>query len=245
MDLTDFERRVASIAGAFPFPPTPDVRAGVVEKVRREAAKAAVVRRLAWGALALCLAAGLITAVVPAARAALVEFMQLGSVRLRLGPDVQVVGPSGKTAVTWPPDFAGETTLDEARRNFPYEVRLPSPSAGLGAPDLVFAPDDPAASVILIWLSPDGEQPRLALFELAPSAIYEKQSMAIIERTQVAGRSAIWASGPYLAEVQGGGLAERRIIEGHVLIWTDGGLTYRLETGGSIRDAVATAEGLQ
>lgn len=245
MDQNAFERRLGSAADAFPYPPTPDFRTGVVERVHRRAAKAAMTRRLAWATLAFFFAAGLFMAVVPVARATLVEFLQVGAVRLRLGPNGQGVELEQVTRITWPPDFAGESTLDGARRSFPYRVRLPAPSVGLGVPDRVFAPHNPTESVILIWLSADGSQPRFALFELAPSAVYEKQSMTIIERTRVSGRPAIWASGPYLVEVQSGGLAERRLMEGHVLIWTEGELTFRLETGGSIREAVAIAESLR
>lgn len=245
MDPSGFERRIAMTAKQFPYPETPDLRAGVFARVTSGAAGPAFIRRLAWGMLALLLVASLVTAVVPAARAALVEVIQMGSIRLRLGPDATNAQAGQGIEITWPPDFAGKTTLAEARQSFPYPVRLPSPSTGLGDPDLVFAPDAPAESVILIWLSPDGRMPRLALFELAPSAVYKKQSMTVVERTEVAGQPAIWASGPYLVEIQDGDLAERRLIEGNVLIWSVGELTYRLETGASLPQAVSIAEELK
>lgn len=243
------------MAGRFAYPPTPDLSPRIGSILNDEKRDGGGSRRI-WVMAAVILALGLLLAATPAVRASVREFLQLGAVRLTLGgsdgaepangePDDGLESLPAAGEVVWPPDFAGETTLAEVRRNFSYPVLLPAPSAGFGEPDLVFAPEDPAESVILIWLSADGQQPRIALFELAPSAIYRKQSMVIIERTEVAGQQAIWASGPYLVEVQGGELAERRLIDGHVLIWAEGPLTYRLETGGTLRQAVTIAEGLE
>jgi hypothetical protein len=37
----------------------------------------------------------------------------------------------------------------------------------------------------------------------------------------------------------------RRLIDGHVLIWEEDGITYRLETGVTLEEAVKIAESLQ
>jgi hypothetical protein len=245
MAQTPFEDRLKHVAQDLKYPPTPDLRDEVAERIRHASSRLRPTRRWAWGALVLALVAGLITAVVPAARAAFVEILQLGSVRLHLAPAESDLPDRMGTVIDWPPDFAGETTLNQARQRFPYRVRLPASSTGLGAPDRVYAPGKPAASVILIWMSSDGDHPQFGLFELAPSAIYQKETLTVIERTQVGEQLALWTSGPYLVEVENGDLAERRLLEGHVLIWSEGDVTYRIETGGSLQEALAIAESLR
>ena len=61
----------------------------------------------------------------------------------------------------------------------------------------------------------------------------------------VGGRPALWTEGPYILQLQNGDLDFRRLIEGHVLIWVEGGVTYRLETGLPLEEAVKIAESLK
>jgi hypothetical protein len=68
-----------------------------------------------------------------------------------------------------------------------------------------------------------------------------------IQETTVKGRQAYWTEGPYLLQIRRGnqvGEDMRRLIEGHVLIWTEGEITYRLETGLPLVEAVRMAESL-
>jgi hypothetical protein len=245
MDSRSFDREIARIAGEFRYPPAPDLRRIILDRLNRPTSGSRI--RLMRGAtvVGVLLAIALLVAAVPSARATLVELLELGAVRIRLVPSRPTLSPPDDVAPRWPPDFAGETTLSEASDRFPYPLRLPAPSTGLGPPDRVYAQDNPAESVILVWLDQDHPGPKLALFELAPSVIYQKSAPTTIERTQVGGLPALWTSGPYLVEVQGGDLARRRLIDGHVLIWTEGEVTYRLETAGTLQAAVVIADALR
>jgi hypothetical protein len=50
----------------------------------------------------------------------------------------------------------------------------------------------------------------------------------------------------YTADNQNGQTPEAKsfIKGGHVLVWEEGGMTYRLETAGTMEEAVEIAEGL-
>jgi hypothetical protein len=73
----------------------------------------------------------------------------------------------------------------------------------------------------------------------------EKMDPERIQETTVNDQRAIWAVGPYPVRFSNGNLDFVRLIDGHVLIWTDGGVTYRLETGMTMGEAVRVAESLQ
>ncbi|MGD8626434.1 MAG: hypothetical protein PVJ34_17980, partial [Anaerolineae bacterium] len=134
--------KVRSTASAFAYPPTPDVAAA---EQRRLAARAAPARRrrrrLAWGmavALALVVLLGGLLA-VPQVRAAVLEALNLGAIRVLLGEPTPT--PAAKTAEAGPTvlpsllDLAGETTLAEAEAQAGFPVRLPAYPADLGRPD--------------------------------------------------------------------------------------------------------------
>jgi hypothetical protein len=61
----------------------------------------------------------------------------------------------------------------------------------------------------------------------------------------VRGQRALWTEGPYLIQQRDGDYSIRRLIDGHVLIWQEGEITYRLETGAPLDEAVKIAESLR
>jgi hypothetical protein len=67
---------------------------------------------------------------------------------------------------------------------------------------------------------------------------------AVIEETSVNGQHAIWATGPYPLMIQNGDFQFMRLIDGHVLIWAVDDVTYRLETGLPLGEALKIAESL-
>jgi hypothetical protein len=72
-----------------------------------------------------------------------------------------------------------------------------------------------------------------------------KSEPVTIQETFVNGQRAVWAVGPYPLRLYNGDLDFTRLIDGHVLIWVEGKLTYRLESGLSLEEAVKIAESLQ
>ncbi len=161
-ELERFGQRVRAVAGGFPYPPMPVIRP--VRSSRPDRSRT----QLAWGAgIALSLVLALLA--VPQVRAALIEFIQIGAVRLNLiapTPTLIPPTPTGALAPTVVPsptptplasvlDLSGETTLADARQRANFTVRLPAYPADLGEPDHVFVQEQGASMVVLVWLDPD------------------------------------------------------------------------------------------
>jgi hypothetical protein len=101
--------------------------------------------------------------------------------------------------------------------------------------------------LVLVWI--DREHPdkvRMSMEEIAPGSwVLQKFQPQVIEDTSVNGQPAVWTEGPYMLQVKGNNYVTKRLIEGHALIWTQAGITYRLETDLSLKEAIKIAESLQ
>lgn len=268
------EAQLLAVARALPYPSTPNLasglaRAGAALPVTRQPAR----RAPAWPGrrLGLALAAALVVLLgllaVPTVRSGVIEFLELGAVRIILGPAPTATATLTPPTTTGTPplptatlvptatplasvlDLAGETTLAEARARVDLPIRLPAYPAALGEPDAVFVQDLDGEAVVLVWLEPgDPARVRLSLHSLSSSALTDKllkNSPASVEFTRVNGREAFWTTGPYLVVARNGFFAEMRLISGHVLVWHEAGITYRLETDLSMEEAVRIAESLE
>jgi hypothetical protein len=220
-------------------------------------------RKLAWslmGIVILCTTLMLI----PPARAAILEFIQIGVVRIFRAEPTPLPPPQQELPVTMAPGtatpvgtsqplipvlekFAGEMTLEEAQQIADYPILLPSYPPDLGLPDHVFVQDADGAMTIMVWL--DSGQPDEVLMSLhflpPESWAVKKIEPTFIRETTVNDRRAIWTVGPYPIRYSNGNIDFVRLIDGHVLIWTDGDVTYRLETDLSLEEAVRVAESLE
>jgi hypothetical protein len=144
-------------------------------------------------------------------------------------------------------DLQGETTLQAAIQKASFTLQLPSYPVELGQPDRVFVQDMDGAVVILVWTAEDNpEKAELILYEIAPGSWAGiKGAPRTVESTQVNGREAAWAEGPYMLNLTNGNTDMRRLIVGHVLIWDENGVTYRLESNLDLSQAVKIAESLE
>ena len=260
MNEMDFETQVQTIARGMDYPPTPDIAGAVSSRLRASTqpplAKRTFARSLVF---ALVLLASLM--LIPPVRAAVVEIIEIGIVRIFRGDPAPAPEhiPSTMTPVTAAPvstlpsliplleELAGETTLAEAQAATGYPILLPGYPADLGEPDRVFIQDADGPMTILVWIDP--EQPtrvRMSL-HLIPEGNWAITKMGpdVVQETQVDGRYAVWAQGPYPIHLDNGDLQFRRMITGHVLIWEEGGITYRLETDASLEEAIRIAESLE
>jgi hypothetical protein len=221
-------------------------------------------RRVTWTAAAmLVLVVTLLT--VPPVRAGMFAFLQIGTVRIfpaeppttepsltitRAPAAVESLQPS-PTPLASVLDLAGETTLDAARREVGFPIRLPSYPADLGPPERVFIQDLGGPAVVLVWLDPN--QPgriQFSLHQLGSGIDLNKIRPVIIQETTVHGQPALWTTGPYTLEIQPSTpenhyYADRRLVQGHVLLWAEGEVTYRLETDLTLEAAVRIAESLR
>jgi hypothetical protein len=264
-----WEVRLQNIARNFSYPPTPDIASAVAKRLAVKPEPKPLVsppRRLVWAALvALFILAGLLT--VPQVRAAVVEFLQIGAIRIFLTeptptatslPATPLPGSASTPRPSSTPlssilDLAGETTLAEAQEKAGFPIRLPIHPPDLGAPNRVFFQNLDGPAVVLVWLEPDQpERVRLSLHQLGSSAFAqktfaEKGGPQVIQATTVHGQQALWTEGPYVLQFLRNGRIDydsRRLVTGHVLIWAEEEITYRLETDLPLTEAVRIAESL-
>jgi hypothetical protein len=191
---------------------------------------------------------------VPQAQAGLQTLIRIGAVRIGLAQPAQPTRQPGSnstptaTPLPSPLDLAGATTLTQARAQAGFPVLLPAYPPDLGPPQHVFLQDLNGPMVALVWV--DGAQPsrvRLALFEMSNGLYVYKSGAQVVAQTTVHGQQALWTQGPYVVQVLVNGQVvddTRRLVTGHVLIWVENGITYRLETDGTLDEAVRIAESL-
>lgn len=259
-----FEKQLMSIAKGLDYPRTPDIAGSVMKRLRTSTRPRFVSRRFAWSlTIILILFSSLM--LIPPARAAIIEFIQIGIVRIFPRPTElpsNVIGTATSDAIppmTATPSLpsstlipslrriAGKTTLAAAQQTVNYSILLPTYPPDLGQPDYVFLQDAEGTMTILVWLDPDQPDRVLMSLHFVPAGSWgiEKAEPRVIEETNVNGQRAIWAVGPYPLRLFNGDLDFTRLIQGNVLIWADGNLTYRLETNQSLDEAVKIAESLE
>jgi hypothetical protein len=269
----DVEKHLRLAANNLPYPPTPDFasqgRHRILESARPQGF---TLQRIAWAAaLMIILLAGLLA--VPGVRAQVLEFLQVGIVRIFLVEPTPTMTPTstvtrpaaqaepGASTLLPPPpqppvstplvsllDLAGETSLEEAARNADILIELPTYPPDLGMPDRVYLQRLDGQMLVLVWLDPaDTEKVHLSLhlFSVTDNMFLSKHQPVTILETTVAGNPAVWAEGPYLLKYSNGDIDLARMIEGHVLIWEQAGITYRLETDLPLEKAVSIAESIQ
>ena len=275
LPIFDLEERLRLAGANLTYPSTPDIAGQVRRRLYgRPRPQPTRLRRLAWGAaLVVILLTGLLA--VPGVRAQVLEFLQIGIVRIFLveptptptssptaqaSPAVDQAGagdslpvpPSTQRLASTPMasllDFAGETSLEEAVRDSGIPIGLPAYPPDLGLPDRVFLQNLDGQVLVLVWLSPaDPAKVRLSLLQFSGSdnMILSKIQPVTVLETTVAGNPAVWTEGPYLLKYRNGDIDIVRLIEGHVLIWEQAGVTYRLETDLPLEEAVSVAESIR
>lgn len=269
----NIEERLRLAATNLPYPPTPDFASQVRRRILGPARpQDFTLRRMAWvAALVIVLIAGLL--VVPGVRAQVLEFLQVGIVRIFLVEPTPTLTPTSTATrpaaqaepgastllspTPQPPvssplvsllDLAGETSLEEAERNADISIELPTYPPDLGMPDRVYLQQLDGQMLVLVWLDPaNAEKVHLSLhlFSGTDNVFLSKNQPVVVLETTVAGNPAVWAEGPYLLKYSNGDIDLARMIEGHVLIWEQAGITYRLETDLPLEEAVRIAESIQ
>lgn len=251
------ESRLQALAKEFQYPPTPPVTSAVMSRIRKPVNHPRFGRQLAWAlAIIIALLAGLM--IIPPVRAAVLEFIQIGIVRIFHAPastsaptfetpQTPTSAPTTDSMLPLLEKMGGETTLENAQQEIGFTIPLPTYPSGLGEPDRVFLQDAGGAMVILVWLDPqqpDQIQMSLHLIE-AGSWTIEKYHPEIVSETKVHGARAIWTVGDYPLILRNADIQFARLINGHVLIWEKNTITYRLETPLELDEAVRVAESLQ
>lgn len=268
MNETEFEKQLHSIAVEMEYPHTPDIAGSVLPHLRPSTRPRRFSRPFAYAqgrlfAWSLTMLLVLLSSLmlIPPARATIIEFIQIGIVRIfpaaiespaiatseSAAPVTATSGTPLSSLITMIEDIAGETTLANAQQMVGYPILLPTYPLELGPPDRVFVQDSDGSMTVLVWL--DIQQPehvRISLhFIPTGSWMIQKVQPVLIQETEVNGQRAIWAAGPYPLLLRNGDIEFMRLVDGHVLIWEQYGITYRLETNLSLEEAVKIAESLQ
>jgi len=226
------EQKLAELAKEFPYPPTPII------KVNKERQQQTIIYGLMRAAALLILVLAALFA-IPQTRAAILEFLQIGAVRIDFIDEAEGVdAPSSQTLQTLELIF-GEVTLQEAQGQVNFDLRYPQ---DYGLPDRVYAQPAFGETVVMVWITDDGKEIELVLYQIGSQGLAKKR-LTEIESTFVDGNEAYWAAGPHLLLFKSTfDLEDAMFVMGNVLIWEDDPVTYRLETGQSLEDAVEIAE---
>ena len=258
-----FEKQLVSIAKRLDYPRTPDLAGPVMKRLRSPASPRFVSRRFAWS-LTVILILFTSLMLIPPARAAILEFIQIGIVRIFRAEPTPVTPPQQEFPSTMVPmtatpaltseplipileRLAGERSLEGAQQLVDYPILLPSYPPDFGEPDRVFVQDADGDMTILVWIDPEDPTQVLMSLHLIPPGSWavDKMEPALVQETTVNGRRAIWAVGPYPVRFSNGNMDFVRLVDGHVLIWTDQEITYRLETALTLEEAARVAESLE
>ncbi len=254
----DFERWVRRQAAVFPYPPTPD-RHKISPDLSRQKSWQLDLSRPAYRlAVTLVVLVAALMA-VPSVRAAVLEWIQVGAVRIFLPGEMAGSEPGFEIPSILAPsmlDLAGQTTIAEASERAGFEILLPSFPENLGGPDRVYYQElDGGPAVILLWLDPmDPNRILLSLLQLGPNTFVAKDGFAVtkdgpgaVSELAVGTNKAVWLEGRHLlilyqADETGPVGIE---VSANVLLWEEGGITYRLESELEREQAVLIAESLR
>ena len=258
-----FERQLLSLSKRLEYPRTPDIAGAVMPRLQGSVLRRSPSRRLAWSlTIILILFSSLM--LIPPARAAIIEFIEIGVVRIFRAEPTPMTPPQQEFPSTIAPvtatpaltseplvpileDLMGEMTLEQAQKVVTYPLLLPSYPPDLGPPDRVFVQDADGAMTILVWIDPQEPDEVVMSLHFMPAGSWaiKKIDPTFIRETTVNGQRAIWAIGPYPVRYSNGDIDFMRMVNGHVLIWAEGDVTYRLETELSLEEAVRVAESLE
>lgn len=264
MTEMDIENKLRSIANGMEYPRTPNIAGSVTARLRTATRPRFNSKALVWSlTIILVLCSSLM--LIPPARAAILEFIQIGVVRIfpqsteptveplrtatpaALAPVTATSSSQASNLIPILDQMAGRTTLSEAQNKVEFSILLPAFPADLGQPDYVYVQNADGNMVILVWLDPQQPDKVLMSLHFIPNGSWAitKMGPKIIQEVEVNGQRAIWAEGPYPLRMRGGDLEITRLIDGHVLIWTGGDVSYRLETSLTMEEAVRIAESLE
>lgn len=229
------------LAGWLAVPPAPELTTAV--RARLLAAPTAPPRRpRRWRALVAAVAAALLIAALPPARAAVAHavagILHFAGVRVERAPIHLPATPSPLPSVR-------SAALDEARQRAHFPIRVPT---RLGVPDDVQladpAPDGAPRVVSLLYR---GGSIRVDEFDGRLDLGFLKRDLTDDVRwVQLGNDTGLWFPGPHAVEYidrDGTPRDETARLAGPTLIWSAGTVTYRIE-GLAYDDAVATVASL-
>ena len=242
------EQQIIAVARSFAYPVTPDVARGVRERLwerTRPRPHTPRWRRAVVVAAALLLVlAGLLA--VPQVRAAILEWLQIGAIRIFITEPDATPEPLPTPIPT--PDLAQlgtQMTLAEAQAEAVFVIRLP---AALDEPDAVYLRQvNGPITASLVWFDAAApEQIQAMLWQIGVPGFAAKWVHANqMQELTVNGKPAFGLTGPHPLQLLEGEVYPRRLVTNTVLIWQENQITYRLEGDFTLEEAVRIAESLK
>jgi hypothetical protein len=226
------------LAGWLAVPPAPEL--GRAVRARLVAVSTAVPRRpRRWRVLVAAVAAALLIAALPPARAAVAHavagILHFAGVRVETGPVRLAPTPS-------PLPSARSVALDAARQRARFPIRVPT---RLGVPDDVQVADpDPDGAPRVVSLLYRSGTVRVDEFDgQLDLGFLKRDATGDVRWAEIGTGTGLWFPRPHAVEYvdrHGTSRTETARLAGPTLIWTDGTVSYRIE-GLSFDDAVAVA----
>ncbi|MFN8597654.1 MAG: hypothetical protein U0559_15910 [Anaerolineae bacterium] len=273
-EFAKLENALIETGRSIEYPPTPKLAANVrlvlqADRSSRPArsifgTRGFTIRPIAAIGLAI-LAVVIVLLLIPQTREVIAQILGLRTVRV-----IEVTPTPTAPAVTpIPTPTPGivpfkqccESTLADAQKKAHFKVLL-SPDetpTRVFFQDQIFGRGSDAQQVVLVFGDP--QRPRYVLYQ-AYSWLYQKTGVysksvgsgTVLTETQVNRQRALWFTGaPHLLvtlDQQGQPvLGTERTVNANTLVWesvsSDNGVTYRLETTGTLEDAIHFAETLR
>jgi hypothetical protein len=223
----------------------------VISRIATQPARQPVLRRFlpAFGLLGILVAA--IITFSPSTRAAVADLLGIGGVRIGFGAEKDLPRPTPGSSL----DLGDAVTLDRARQLADFDVAVP---ALLGSPDQVyFDAIVPSGMVSLVYeATPSlgaapGTDVAVLITQFRGGMVEDEgyfkklSARSTLVRVEVKGTEGIWMTGSphsFFYEKSGRIVEETvRLVE-NVLLWEQDGVTLRIETAGTLEQALAIAE---
>lgn len=242
---------LTKIAADFPYPQTPPIAQQVQRKQSQPALPPVYRQRRRWAtrwgwatAVVILLVLLLSLLAIPPVRAAILEFIQIGAVKIFNTPPAQPAPtePLQKLSLG---DIGTEITLAEAQEIMP--LLMPTVSNYAVVPDAVYqqALNEREAVITLVWFGNEA-RPQIALTQIGiPSFGIKWASGEQIVETAVNDLPAVWIEGPHLFSFAEFAFSDFVTVDAQVLLWTEGNNTLRLEGDLTQAEAVGIAESLR
>lgn len=238
--MDNLEQRLRDLGARWEAPSTPDVVPTVL--TTRTAHRRRAPRRLLIALAATLVALGALAAVAPA-RNAILDFFDIGGVRVVETPTATTTRAAGSLGTA--------TSLRDAQAAVPFTLRVPAATGS--PPDRVRVQRPPRdGAVAFVWNSvPTLARGELVFTQFRGQLIAEKTidpAVTTVEHVRVDGVDGVWLSGgPHTfgyVDTDGAFRTETLRRVGDVLVWERLGVTYRIEGARSLATALRIADSL-
>lgn len=252
----DLERELIDLGGHLQWPePHADLAGSVIRTIEASPRMQRSRSRMKTFAVATAVALVVVLAVMvvsPPAREAVADWLGLGGVRIEHGPQPDRIIGRGLA-------LGRATTFQDAQAQVSFDILVPD-DPRLGAPDEVYLDDDtPAGDMVALVYAPrsgfpatQGGEVGLLVTEfradLERSGDFFKKvlgSGTTVERVVVDGDEGLWLEGDphsFFYRDENGELVQESVrLVANVLLWEQDGLTVRLESALSKKEALAIA----